>query len=66
MMHPEQLKIWNSLTEKHMLFWAGSTDEEERNLRLARFGQRVSITLLTLLASAEIIFFLALLWQLLK
>ncbi len=66
MKHPEHLKIWNSLTEKHTLFWASSSDEEARNLRLARFGQRVSVTLLTLLGTIEIIFFLALLWQLLK
>jgi hypothetical protein len=39
--------------------------EEKRGSRLAQIGFKVSVVLIALIAAAELLFFLVLLWQLL-
>jgi hypothetical protein len=66
MKHPDSTKLWQSLARQHTLFWTSSPAEEERDFRLARFGHVVSIILLALISSIELVFLLALIWYLVK
>lgn len=64
--HRESSRIWNSYSERHTLFWTNSVRDEERLLRFARIGSLLSVILLTLLGTSELLFLGLLLWQVLR
>ncbi len=64
--YPESSKIWNSFSERHILFWTDSPQEEERVLRFARFGSLVSTVILALMGAVEFAFVALLLWQIVR
>ena len=64
--YPESSKIWDSFSERHTLFWTNSPSEEERLFRFARIGFLLSAILLSLLGTAEFLFVMSLLWQIVR